>query len=41
MVAKNVVLEGVGARKLIYHARSFANMEEDAFKFFTLVKYGF
>ena len=41
MVAKNVVLEGVVARKLIYHARSFANVEEDAFKFFILVKYGF
>ena len=35
------VLEGVGARKLMYHAQSFANGEEDAFKLFTLVKYGF
>ena len=41
MVAKNVVLEGVGARKLIYHAQSIANVEEDVFKLFTLVKYGF
>ena len=41
MVAKNVVLEGVSARKLIYHARSFVNVEEDAFKRFTLVKNAF
>ena len=41
MVAKNVVLEGVSARKLIYHARSFVNVEKDAFKLFTLAKYGF
>ena len=41
MVAKNVVLEGVGARELIYHAWSFSKAEEDAFKLFTLVKYGF
>ena len=41
MVAKNVVLEGVGARKVIYHAWRIANAEEDAFKLFTLVKYEF
>ena len=41
MVAKNDVMEGADAKKLIYHARSFANVAEDAFKLFTLVKYGF
>ena len=41
MVAKNVVLAGVGARKLTFHAWRFANVEADAFKLFNLVKYGF
>ena len=38
---KNVVLKGVGARKLIYREESFASVEKDAFKLFTIVKYGF
>ena len=35
------ILGVVGASNLIYNARSFGNVEEDAFKLFTLVKYGF